>query len=111
MWMQIRDPGSGMRIRDKHPEYATLNTTIAVSNGWKPTNGLGDLPDGLNLLVGNRIVCAAGEEYVAHRQAPRTALHTALIPGTGSSFKYRIHTLLARSGTQVSASGYTVEKG
>ncbi len=86
--MQIRDPGSGMRIRDKHPEYATLNTTIVVFKERKPTNGLGDLPDGLNLLVGNRIVCAAaGEEYVAHRQAPRTALNNALIPGTGSSFK------------------------
>jgi hypothetical protein len=78
----------GSWIRDKHPGYATLNITVVFLQGLKPTNGLGHLPDGLNLLVGNRIVgTAAGEEYVAHRQATRTALHTALIPGTGSAFK------------------------
>ncbi len=89
----------GSWFRDKHPGSATLNITVVVVQGWKPTNGLGDLPDGLNLLVRNRIVRAAtGEENLAHRHARRTALHTALIPRTGSSFKYRIHILLARSG-------------
>ncbi len=67
----------GSWIRDKHPGYATLITTVVVSQGYKPTNGLGDLPDGLNLLVWNRIVgAAAREEYVSHRQARRSALQT-----------------------------------